>query len=380
MAVAITDKESNDSFELTQNPSDWDGPDDVDNPRNWPTWKKVFHSAIPAIYSFGLSTGISTFVAGIPLLMRQFQLTRTVALLPVTLYTVGFIIGPSISSPFSELYGRRMIYWTNFPMLVIFDAIAAASNNFTVLVIFRFLAGVGGSGVLAVGAGTISDLWDPKDAGRVGLSYILAPFLGPTLGPLIGAYVIAEYGNDWKFAIWVVLIILAPVGLAIAFMQETSKSRILYLRAKRLGSHLNAESKSVVMKKIGKAMLKPLHMCLFEPLAFFLSLYTAFNFAMIFSFFGSYAYVYTTVYGFTEQEVGLCYIAVVVGFLFAIATFGYFDATKYREEMVRTNNKVAPEHRLYSALFGCWLIPIGLFVSASNKKALHSSTSIVQIV
>ena len=33
---------------------DWDGPNDVDNPRNWPKWKKIFHSAIPAIYSFGL--------------------------------------------------------------------------------------------------------------------------------------------------------------------------------------------------------------------------------------------------------------------------------------------------------------------------------------
>ena len=99
------------------------------------------------------STGISTFVAAVPLVMRQFQVNRTVALLPITLYTVGFIIGPSICSPFSELYGRRIIYRTNFPMLVIFNAVAAASDNFVVLVIFRFLAGVGGSGVLAVGAG-----------------------------------------------------------------------------------------------------------------------------------------------------------------------------------------------------------------------------------
>ena len=112
--------------------------------------------------------------------------------------------------------------------------------------------------------GTISDLWDSKDAGRVGLSYILAPFLGPTLGPLIGAYVITQYGNDWKFAIWVDLMILAPVGLAIVFMQETSKSRILYLRGKRQGGLLSTDTKLVVMKKIGKAMLKPLHMCIFE--------------------------------------------------------------------------------------------------------------------
>lgn len=38
-----------------------------------------------------------------------------------------------------------------------------------------------------------------------------------------------------------------------------------------------------------------------KPLAFFLSIYTGFNFAMIFSFFGSYAYVYQTYYGFTPK-------------------------------------------------------------------------------
>ena len=86
--------------------------------------------------------------------MRQFQVTREVALLSITLYTLGIIFGPLLCSPFSELYGRRMIYWTNFPMLVTFNAIAAASDSFAVLLAFRFLAGAGGSGVLAVGAGT----------------------------------------------------------------------------------------------------------------------------------------------------------------------------------------------------------------------------------
>jgi predicted MFS family arabinose efflux permease len=85
--------------------------------------------------------------------MAQFQVSRNVALLPITFYTLGIIVGPMISSPCSTLYGRRIIYWTNFPMLVVFDCIAASSDNFAVLVIFRFLAGAGGSGVLAVAAG-----------------------------------------------------------------------------------------------------------------------------------------------------------------------------------------------------------------------------------
>jgi MFS family permease len=112
--------------------------------------------------------------------------------------------------------------------------------------------------------GTVSDLWELKYAGRVGLSYIIAPFLGPSLDPLIGAYVIAEYDNNLKYAIWVIMMILAPGAPAIVSLKETSKRRILYLQAKRRGSDLNVRNKSVVMKRIGNVMLKPLHMCLVE--------------------------------------------------------------------------------------------------------------------
>ena len=92
----------------------------------------------------------------------------------------------------------------------------------------------------------------------------MAPFLGPTLGPLVGAYIIAQYDNNWKYAIWVILMICAPVAVAILFMQETSKSRILYLKAKNSGRVLSVENNVPVWKKIGEAILRPLHMCFLE--------------------------------------------------------------------------------------------------------------------
>lgn len=102
-----------------------------------------------------------------------------------------------------------------------------------------------------------------KNAALVGIAYILAPFLGPTLGPLIGAYVIHQY-NDWRWVVWVVLCILAPVGVAMLFMKETSKSRILYLRAKKRGAHIVEKDFDQVASTIGRAMLRPLHMCTME--------------------------------------------------------------------------------------------------------------------
>jgi hypothetical protein len=31
---------------------DWDSPEDIGNPRNWSTWKRVYHTSIPALYGF----------------------------------------------------------------------------------------------------------------------------------------------------------------------------------------------------------------------------------------------------------------------------------------------------------------------------------------
>jgi len=41
--------------------TDWDESNDLDNPHNWPRWKKILHSAIPSIY--GLALYVSPFGA-----------------------------------------------------------------------------------------------------------------------------------------------------------------------------------------------------------------------------------------------------------------------------------------------------------------------------
>ena len=33
---------------------DWDGPDDPENPHNWPMWKRAWHTVPPALLSFSV--------------------------------------------------------------------------------------------------------------------------------------------------------------------------------------------------------------------------------------------------------------------------------------------------------------------------------------
>lgn len=98
---------------------------------------------------------------------------------------MGLGIGPLIAAPLSEIFGRRIMYWSTIPFLLAFTAGAGAAQNIATLIICRFLAGVLGSGAIAIGAGSITDIWDAqKDGGPASLLFVLGPFLGPGLGEL----------------------------------------------------------------------------------------------------------------------------------------------------------------------------------------------------
>lgn len=100
------------------------------------------------------TVGSSVYTPAIPLIMVKYNVTREVAILPLSLYVLGFTLGPIIAAPLSELYGRRAIYWGTMPLLLAFTAISGAANSVLLLVVMRFFAGLGGSGALAVGAGS----------------------------------------------------------------------------------------------------------------------------------------------------------------------------------------------------------------------------------
>lgn len=85
--------------------------------------------------------------------MRQYHVEREIAILPLSMYTFGFLLGPLLAAPLSEIFGRRIIYWTTLPILLVFTGIAGASDSIGLLIAMRFLAGMGGSGALAIGAG-----------------------------------------------------------------------------------------------------------------------------------------------------------------------------------------------------------------------------------
>jgi MFS family permease len=102
--------------------------------------------------------------------------------LPLTLYTLGIAFGPLFIAPLSETLGRRWVYIGTCTCFLAFTAGAGASNTFASLLVCRFFAAFLGSAGVAMGGGTVADIWAlEKAGGSAALFFILGPFLGPTL-------------------------------------------------------------------------------------------------------------------------------------------------------------------------------------------------------
>ena len=211
-----------------------------------------------------------------------------------------------------------------------------------------------------MGGGTVADIWAlEKAGGSAALFFILGPFLGPTLGPLAGAYIVYDYDERWRFTQWVILMVGAPIWIGVLLTKETSKAQILKLREAEPWS--TARVAAGLKHHVWGGLLRPVKMLFTEVIVFFLTLYTAYAYAVVFSFFDSYPYILSVDYGFNSRQVGLSFISVIIGYLLATFLFGVFEKTLYSKARSAANGLPAPEHRLYSALVGSFFLPIGLF-------------------
>ncbi|KAB8239234.1 major facilitator superfamily domain-containing protein [Aspergillus alliaceus] len=330
---------------------------DARNPHNWPAWKKIYHTLIPCLLSFLITLSTSVGEPATNIMVVHFSISRTVAILPLTLYTLGLAFGPLFVAPLSEVLGRRWVYIISSSCLLAFAGGAAATQSFATHLICRFFSGFLGSAAIAMGAGTLVDIWAlGKHGGIAGLCFILGPFLGPTLGPIIGAYILGDHNNDWRWTQYIVLMIGAPIWLGTILMKETCKASL----TRTPGQKLTWNTFTTVLVQF--SLVRPLRMLFIEAIVLSLTICTGFAYAVTFSYFESATYVLQLNYGFDMKQVGLEFISVVIGYLLAAFFFGLFDKLFYARTLKAANGEMpAPEHRLYFALMGSILLPAGLF-------------------
>ena len=106
-------------------------------------------------------------------------------------------------------------------------------------------------------------------------------------------------------------------------------------------------------------------MLFLDLMCFCLCLFSAIVLGILYLFFGAFALVFETVYGFSLWQVGLSFLGVLTGMIAATATIPYWHQLRkrtmetYREETGMVGSK--PEFRLPPTIVGGWCCTLGLF-------------------
>lgn len=122
----------------------------------------------------------------------------------VSIFILGYVVGPLIIAPMSELYGRVPLYHLCNVVFLVFTIACAVAQTLPQLFVFRFLAGVAGSCPLTIGSGTAADMIPREKRAGVMAIWAMGPILGPVVGPIAGGFV-AE-GLGWRWVFWIIAI------------------------------------------------------------------------------------------------------------------------------------------------------------------------------
>lgn len=148
------------------------------------------------------------FAPGVLQVVEEFRITNaTIATLTISIYLLGFAIGPLVVAPCSEIFGRLPVYHISNAVFVAFVIGGALSKSLPQFLVFRFISGCAGATPLTIGGGTIADVIPLERRGLAAALFGLGPLLGPVLGPAIGGFV-AEY-KGWRWTFWLMAIVVS---------------------------------------------------------------------------------------------------------------------------------------------------------------------------
>jgi hypothetical protein len=153
-------------------------PNDPGNPKNWSKAYKWYCTMVVAFTCFVVAFCSSVITADIIGVMNTFHRSEEVALISVSVFVVGFGVGPMVFAPLSEIFGRRIIYGSTLLVAVLLIIPCAVADNITTLMVFRALDGITFSAPMTLVGGTLADLWRAEERGVPMAAFSAAPFCG----------------------------------------------------------------------------------------------------------------------------------------------------------------------------------------------------------
>jgi MFS family permease len=183
------------------------------------------------------------------------------SLLGISLYAIGFAVGPALGSTACELWGRSWITKGSLLLCLIFTVVSGSATTFRTMIVGRTLAGVTGSASITPLIGICNDLYSKEQHAKhdtlvslYGIAMVWAAILGPTAAEAV----VTSHNDGWRWSFWLLTILL---GISFAFLlplPETYKAELRQDSANRLDR--KGQSNLTILFKVGLG--RPLRVCI----------------------------------------------------------------------------------------------------------------------
>lgn len=354
--------------------------DDPANAKSWTVPRKLRSAIVLGFDTLVASWGSSVYSAAVEPIALEFGVGKVVALLGLTVYIVGFALGPVAFAPLSELYGRKPVVTGACFVFTCFMFATATAKDFQTVILTRFFSGIFAAAPLAVVGGAFSDLFGNETRGIAIAAFSGLVFIGPFISPIVGAFITQSYlGWRWTEYITGIMGALALV-LDIVFLEETYQKTILQKRAGFLRKetqnyaihHISEEEIIDFKDLVQKHLFLPLKLLFLEPIVLLITIYTAFIYGILYLFLEAYPIVFSELRGFTPALATLPYIGLILGVLIGALIVVAFEP-RYNRKLKANGGMPVPEQRLLPMMVGAVLFPIGLFMFAwsGNYPSVH---------
>ncbi|KAI5303002.1 hypothetical protein KEM56_000134 [Ascosphaera pollenicola] len=340
---------------------------DRENPFNWPSAKKTYTSLLLLAQTLFIGLGTTAYSSGINRMVKDLGRSTELGQLGLFCFNFACAIAPLFLAPFCELVGRRLVYSGAFILFMCTFIGLSLGRNIATILCLRVLEGFFGCvGTILVG-GTFSDMYESKDRAIPMASFAFIAIFGTVAAPIYSGFVDQAIGWRWLQGIQGMSNI--PLAVLVTFtFQETRggvylKKRAKVLRAalgdERIKSPMELESHDV-KQMLHTSCVKAIKMLITEPVVLVFGLWIAFAWAITFLFLSVIPITFEENHGWSEGVGGLPYISLCLGTTIGFV-FNFLQIRKYKAVCAAAGHGV-PEARLYGAMFGGCMLPIGLFI------------------
>lgn len=370
----------------------WEGQHDPENPLNFAPGRKWLIVSLLATITFMTPFASTILAPALAAMERDFDVDDiTKGSMPVSIFLLGYAVGPLFLSPLSEIYGRNMVLISASAWFCVWLIGCALAPTLDTLIFFRFLCGVGGSACQTIGGAIIADVFAVSDRGRAMTIWMLGPMFGPSCAPVIGGFVSETIG--WRWVNWLAFIPAAMAVVAMIFLNRETNHQVLMackteklreeLKRPELRSCYTDPEAPVLGKKqiLLNGLIRPLKMLFRSAIIFGVSLYIAFAYGCLYLLFNTIPMVFQGSYHWSIGVTGLVYLTLLVGYGIGLASFSLLsDRTVVR--MTAANGGVyEPEMRLPDCIWFALVLPVTFFwYGWSADKAVHWIVPVIGMV